>query len=83
MNKIEAAIKEIKETIKYKKLYKRQIDAEICILDDVLSKLEKIESDKFIPHVEVSKEILNIVSLTPNKSGITNISNHNGIQNTI
>ena len=49
--------------------------AEIYSYEYILSKLEKIEGDKYIPHVEVSKEILDVVNLEPNGTTIMGSSN--------
>jgi len=75
MNKIEVAISDLKQTIKERKLFKNQVEAEIYILDGFLLRLQKIQSDNSIPHVEIlSSEVKEIpcVNLEPNgTSGTT------------
>lgn len=75
MNKIESAINDVKMKIKNAKQKVLIAEAEYKCLEDVLERLEIIERKDSIPHVEVSKEILNLVNLEPNGTGVTNILN--------
>ena len=84
MNKIEVAISDLKQTIKERKLFKNQVEAEIYILDGFLLRLQKIQSDNSIPHVEILssevKEIpCNVVNLEPSGTSGTTIMGKSNI----
>lgn len=75
MNKIERAIRDIKMEIKNAKQKVLIAETQLKCLEEQLNNLENIEGDKFIPHVEVSKEILNVVNLEPNGTGVIGVMN--------
>jgi hypothetical protein len=82
MNKIESAIYETKQIIKDKYQAKLLLAAEIYSYEYLLSRLEKIEKDKSIPHVEIlSSEVNEIpcsnVNLQPNGTTILGNSGTN------
>ena len=52
MNKIEAAIKETEELIRYKEKEKIHLIVEIRAYESILTKLENIQRDNSIPHEE-------------------------------
>jgi uncharacterized protein YjaG (DUF416 family) len=73
MNKIERAIQDTTTELKRLRNMKICFDSKIEALEEQLESLESIERDKSIPHVEVSKEILNVVNLEPNGTSGTTI----------
>jgi hypothetical protein len=75
MNKIESAITDVKMKIKNAKQKVLIAEAEYKCLEDVLERLEIIERDKSIPHVEALQEILNVVNCEPNGTTIMGKSN--------
>ena len=66
MNKIQTSIDHIKEQIKYAKDRIIATEAKIECLEDILERLEIIEQNKSIPHVEVSEPKYQFVNIETN-----------------
>ncbi|MFY8160492.1 MAG: hypothetical protein ACOVNU_04120 [Candidatus Kapaibacteriota bacterium] len=75
MNKIERAIKDTTTELKRLRNNKLCIDSKIEALEEQLQSLESIERDKSIPHVGALQEILNVVNLEPNGTGVIGVMN--------
>ncbi len=75
MNKIEAAINDVKMKIKNAKQKVLIAEAEYKCLEDVLERLEIIERKDSIPHVEVPQEKINIVNFDPHGTGVIGVRN--------
>ena len=66
MNKIETSIEHLKIKVKYAKQRILVAETETKCLEEILERLEIIEMNKSIPHIEPLQEILNVVNLEPN-----------------
>lgn len=75
MNKIQRAIYETKASLKYLKRQRTDLNGQIHAYKEHLEGLKSIEEDDSYPNVEALQEILNVVNLEPNGTGITNVMN--------
>jgi len=66
MNKIQTSIEHIKEQIKYAKDRIIAAEAKVECLEDILERLEIIEQNNSIPHVEVSEPKFQFVNIETN-----------------
>jgi CO dehydrogenase/acetyl-CoA synthase epsilon subunit len=76
MNKIERAIRDIKMEIKNAKQKVLIAETQIKCLEEQLNNLEKIEGDKYIPHVEAPQEKINTIECNMSiGTGVTGVMN--------